>query len=208
MSLRRTESTIISWDSSMEMIQVFKIVQSVHDISMNELFEFSDTQTRSNSKKLKKPRALKTFRMNSFCVRTTNKWNSLPNYTVNSKSVLSFKTLYDRYKHNWRDLLANLLVSINIAYWISTVRLHVWQHNNCIFEKNHHLQKRIYFTKANRPLDWKSNNNNKTTAPPRPPPKNIVLCLQPRPPLPPDFFHLEKLSTIVFWCARIHVQFI
>ena len=126
MNLRRTESTIISWDGSMNMIQVFKIVQNIHDISMNGLFEFSDTQTRSNSKKLKKPRTLETFRMNSFCVRTTNKWNSLPNDTVNSKTVLRFKTLYDRYIHNWRDLLANLLVSINIAYWASTVRLYMY----------------------------------------------------------------------------------
>ena len=50
------------------MIQVFKIVQNIDDISMNGLFEFSDAQTRGNSKKLKKPRALKTFRMNSFFV--------------------------------------------------------------------------------------------------------------------------------------------
>ena len=100
----------------MDMIQVIKIVQNIHNISMNGLFEFSDTQTRSNSKKLKKPRALKTFRMNSFCVRTTNKWNGLPNDNVNSTPVLSFKSLYDRYIHNYRDLLANLLVSINIAY--------------------------------------------------------------------------------------------
>ena len=76
----------------MDMIQVFKIVQNIHDI-----FEFADTQTRSNSKKLKKHRALKTFRMNSFCVRTTNKWNGLPSDTVNFKTVPCFKTLYDRY---------------------------------------------------------------------------------------------------------------
>ena len=44
---------------------------------------------------------------------------------------------------------------------------------------------------------------------------DIVLCLQrpcpppapaPAPP-PPIFFHLEKLSAVVFCCARIHVQF-
>ena len=43
--------------TNMDMIQVFKIVQNIDDISMNSLFEFSDTQTRGNSKKLKKPRA-------------------------------------------------------------------------------------------------------------------------------------------------------
>ena len=83
--------------TGMDMIQVFKIVQNIDDISMNGLFEFSDTQTRGNSKKLKKPRALKTFRMNSFCVRTINQWNSLPDDIVNSKTVLCFKTKYDRF---------------------------------------------------------------------------------------------------------------
>ena len=35
----------------MDMIQVFKIVHNIDDISMNGLFEFSDTQTRGNTKK-------------------------------------------------------------------------------------------------------------------------------------------------------------
>ena len=35
----------------MDMIQVFKIVKNIDDISMNGLFEFSDTQTHGNSKK-------------------------------------------------------------------------------------------------------------------------------------------------------------
>ena len=90
-------STLMYRRNRMDMIQVFKIVQNIDDISMNGLFEFSDTQTRGNSKKLKKPRALKTFRMNSFCVRTINKWNSLPDDIVNSKTVLCFKTKYDRF---------------------------------------------------------------------------------------------------------------
>lgn len=79
------------------MIQVFKIVQNIDDIPMQGLFEFSDTQTRGNSKKLKKPRAVKSFRLNSFCVRSINNWNNLPDDLVNSNTVLKFKTLYDRY---------------------------------------------------------------------------------------------------------------
>ena len=82
----------------MDMIQVFKVVHNIDDISMDGLFEFSDTQTRENSKKLLKPRALKTFRMNSFCVRSINKWNALPDDIVNSKTVLQFKSLYDIHK--------------------------------------------------------------------------------------------------------------
>ena len=97
---RLSLSTLMYRRNRMDMIQVFKIVQNIDDISMNGLFEFSDTQTRGNSMKLKKPRALKTFRMNSFCVRTINKWNALPNDIVNSKTVLCFKTAYDRLMGN------------------------------------------------------------------------------------------------------------
>ena len=47
-----------------------KIVQNIlDDISVNGLFEFSETQTLGNSKEVEKTRALKTFKMNSFCVR-------------------------------------------------------------------------------------------------------------------------------------------
>ena len=78
----------------MDMIQVFKIVQNIDDIPIQGLFEFSDTQT--NFKKLKKPRAVKSFRLNFFCVRPINNWNNLPDDIVNSHTKLKFKTLYDR----------------------------------------------------------------------------------------------------------------
>ena len=46
-------STLMYRRNRMDMIQVFKIVQNIDDISMNGLFEFSDTQTRGNSKNWK-----------------------------------------------------------------------------------------------------------------------------------------------------------
>ena len=156
-------------------------------------------------------RNLETFRMNSFCVRTTNKWNSLPNDTVNSKNVLSFKTLYDRHIYNWRDLLANLLVSINIAYWTSTVRFYMYDNiTTALLRRTTTCRKLYVFTKANRPLNWKKKKKKKkykktTTAPP-PPPTQKYSALPSTPH--PIIFHLEQLSTVVFWCARIHVQFI
>ena len=81
----------------MDMIQVFKIDNNIDDIQMDGLFEYSDLITRDHNKKLKKPRALKSFRMNSFCVRAVNKWKDLTEDIVNSSTVLSFKTMYDRY---------------------------------------------------------------------------------------------------------------
>lgn len=43
-------------------MQVFKIIQSIGDILMESLFDFSDSQTYGGSKKLKKPRVTKSFR--------------------------------------------------------------------------------------------------------------------------------------------------
>ena len=73
-------------------------MQNIDDISMDGLFEFSDTETHGNSNKLLKPRMCKTIRMNSFCVSVSsiNKWNALQDDIVNSKTVLQFKT-YDRH---------------------------------------------------------------------------------------------------------------
>ena len=90
-------STLLYRRRRMDLIQVFKIIENIDDISMNGLFEFCDTQTRGHSKKLIKPRSLKSVRLNSFCVRTIDRWNELPEDIINSKTVLRFKTLLGRY---------------------------------------------------------------------------------------------------------------
>ena len=64
-------------------------------LPVNELFEFSETSTRGHTKKLKKPRCIKSFRSNSFCARVIDPWNNLPQTVIESKTVLSFKTRYD-----------------------------------------------------------------------------------------------------------------
>ena len=37
------------------------------------------------------------FRMNSFSIRAIDKWNNLTDDIVNTSTVLSFKTMYDRF---------------------------------------------------------------------------------------------------------------
>ena len=95
----------------MDLTQVFKIISNIDDIQMDGLFEISDSQTLGHNKKLKKPRALKSFRMNSFCVRVVNRWNDLTEDIVSSSSVLSFKTQYDRFmgdqKYQTGDIYKN-----------------------------------------------------------------------------------------------------
>ena len=50
--------------------------------------------------------------MNSFSIRAIDKWNNLTDDIVNSSTVLSFKTMYDRYMGDqipyWRYLLVLL----------------------------------------------------------------------------------------------------
>ena len=92
-----------------DMIQVFKIVNNIDDIQMDRLFECSDL-IRHN-KKLKKTRALKSFRMNSFCVRAVNRWNNLTEDIVNSSTVLSFKTMYDRYMGDQKYQTGDILLT-------------------------------------------------------------------------------------------------
>ena len=81
----------------MDMTQAFKIITKIDHIKMEGLFEFSDSIARGHSLKLKKPRVLKSFRMDSFSIRAIDKWNNLTDDIVNSSTVLSVKTMYDRY---------------------------------------------------------------------------------------------------------------
>ena len=81
----------------MDIIQVFKIIQLLMIFRWMDFLN-SLTQTRGHNKKLKKKtRALKSLRINSFCVRVVNRWIDLTEDIVNSSTVLSFKTQYDRY---------------------------------------------------------------------------------------------------------------
>ena len=101
-------TTLLYRRNGMDMIQTFKIVQNIDDIPVEGLFEFSDNHTRGHTKKLKKPRALKSSRMNSFCIRAVIGWNNLPEDIVSSKTVLTFKTLYDRHMGNRKFQIADI----------------------------------------------------------------------------------------------------
>ena len=74
-------------------IQVFKIIHKIGDIDMNVFFSFDEnTQLRGHKLKLKTPRANKSVRANAFALRNIPVWNSLPTDTVNSKTVVEFKS--------------------------------------------------------------------------------------------------------------------
>ena len=74
-----------------DIIHVFKIIHKIDDIDMNVFFSFDEnTQLRGHNLKLKKPRANKSIRANSYALRNIPVWNSLPPDTVNSKTVVEF----------------------------------------------------------------------------------------------------------------------
>ena len=85
-----------------DIIQVSKIIHKIDDIDMNVFFSFDEnTQLRGHNLKLKKPRANKSVRANLFALRNIPVLNSLPTETVNSKTVVEFKTKLDKI---WQDI--------------------------------------------------------------------------------------------------------
>ena len=104
--LNLSRSTLDYRRKRFDIIQVFKIIHKIDDIDMNVFFSFDEnTQLRGHNLKLKKPRANKSVRANSFALRNIPVWNSLPTDTVNSKTVVEFKTKLDKI---WQDRRYNM----------------------------------------------------------------------------------------------------
>ena len=67
------------------------------NIDYQFFFEYSEANTRSNSRKLKKRGHWRTLvRANSFSVRVVNDWNSLPEEVVTAPTIGAFKTRLDQ----------------------------------------------------------------------------------------------------------------
>ena len=81
-----------------DLIETYKILNAMENIDHQIFFEYSDTQTRSNSRKLIKRGHWRTLaRANSFSVRTVNIWNALPEEVVCAPTISVFKESLDRY---------------------------------------------------------------------------------------------------------------
>ena len=63
----------------------------MYDICKEEFFEFDDGGRRGHSKKLFKIRCRLDVRKYTFSNRVVDKWNSLPDSSVNCTSVNMFK---------------------------------------------------------------------------------------------------------------------
>ena len=81
------------------MIHVFKLVcdpeEGGFDKSLPLLFQMPTRSHKGHDKKLFYNRFNRDIRKYSFTIRTVKAWNSLPNYVVDSDSILNFEKNLD-----------------------------------------------------------------------------------------------------------------
>ena len=76
-----------------DLIEVFTILNGFLVVTVDTFFALSDnTRTRGHLMKLLKRRCNKDLRHHFFSERVVNRWNKLPSYTVEAKSVNQFKS--------------------------------------------------------------------------------------------------------------------
>ena len=82
-----------------DMIAVYKIINGITDINMNQLFTINtNSRTRGHQFKLNVPGCAKTdIRRNFFSQRVIVPWNQLPEKIINSPTAEIFKREYDHY---------------------------------------------------------------------------------------------------------------
>ena len=80
-----------------DLIQTYKILHGLENIPIERFFVLTESRIRGHNYKLEKSRCNTTFRLNQFSQRVINRWNGLPHYVVNAKSLNSFKSQLDKF---------------------------------------------------------------------------------------------------------------
>jgi hypothetical protein len=83
-----------------DIIQTYKIINQIDNVSPNDYFEFCENPTRNHGYKLKISRHNTSILGNFFTFRVAQRWNNLPQQIVNEKSLKSFKIELDKYLLN------------------------------------------------------------------------------------------------------------
>lgn len=91
-----------------DMIQVFKIFSQIDKVPIQKFFTLNSNPTRGHNRKILKPRANQSIRLNSFSHRIVNDWNALSDNTVNAITINSFKTHLSKDWENHPDRYWNL----------------------------------------------------------------------------------------------------
>ena len=82
------------------MIQCFKIIKGLDDITCDKIFAFAESRTRGDCYKLIKPRCETSFGLRSFFQRVITDWNKLPYDVVTAQTLNSFKNRLDKFWSN------------------------------------------------------------------------------------------------------------
>lgn len=91
-----------------DLVEVFKIIHGISDISCHEFFEFSKGKTRGHNMKLLKKSSNCNERLFFFSNRIVNAWNSLSAETINATSINTFKRLL-RSNRNLHQYLSKII---------------------------------------------------------------------------------------------------
>jgi hypothetical protein len=79
-----------------QLIEVYKMINKIDIVDFNNMFTFSQNQTRGNGLKLELPRYNTDVCGNFFTYRIPGYWNKLSELVVNSPSIDSFKKKLDK----------------------------------------------------------------------------------------------------------------
>ena len=83
-----------------DLIQTYKIIHSIDNLSCPEFFTFCNNQTRNSKLKLFKQHASSKLRSNYFTNRVNNFWNSLSESSREALSINEFKNKIDKELYN------------------------------------------------------------------------------------------------------------
>ena len=86
-----------------DMIMLYKIMTNKVNVNVESFFTLNKNKTRGHLFKIdKRQRATKLPRCQTFSIRATNDWNSLPSIVVQAASTNEFKNKLDVYWKNKR----------------------------------------------------------------------------------------------------------
>ena len=89
-----------------DLIEVFKMIKGLNKTDYKKFFTIEhNSRTRGHRFKIIKNRSRLDIRKYFFNQRIVNEWNDLPEVVIESESVNSFKSSYDKYASNKRQRL-------------------------------------------------------------------------------------------------------
>ena len=137
-----------------DLIMYFKILKWYTNITLNELFTWSSSSTRSHSMKLYYPDSRVTARQHYFSVRVVQLWNGI-NQTWSSRDLRRLEThFYKSWSWSWNPRVSVSVLVLGFGREDSVVTHEVWNwdkienctlnYNNTTFKVLHPLLEKVF----------------------------------------------------------------